>query len=293
MSRSHAKATPVVCLHSSGSSGRQWASLQTVLAPVFDVIAPDLQGYGKMPVWPKGQSLSLQVEADILGCLLQRHDEPVHLVGHSYGAGVAVRMALNHPDRVRSLSLYEPTLFSLLLSETSGPNPVDEVLAVAAKITRCLERDDNRAAARCFVNYWGGDQAWAQLNDGQQERLAQRARKAPADFHALFGAGIDAATLRRLDIPVLCLYGAETRLPARLIAQRLGATLPRIELLRLPAMGHMGPMTHPVIISALIGDFLHRQALRAPKMTAVRSEEEIPHYRAIPGLTLVATGAEP
>lgn len=290
MSAATRNRTPVICLHSSGSSGRQWGALRDHLEGEYTVIAPDLQGYGAKPVWPRGQLLSLELEASLLECLFRQHDEPVHLVGHSYGAAVAVRLALSHPERVRSLALFEPTLFSVLLSETPRPSGVEEVLAVAHALIPLLEAGDTWGAARRFVTYWGGEPAWGRLSEGQRQRLVQRAHKAPADFHALFHAGIDRAALGTLSVPVLCLFGMETRLPARLVAQRLGGAAPDIELLRLPGMGHMGPVTHPAIINALIGEFLRRHEQRVRPGIRIRTEEERPHHRAIPGLTL-APGA--
>lgn len=287
MNRMHEHKRAVVCLHSSASSGRQWASLAQHLGDGYRVIAPDLQGYGSNPPWNRGKSLSLREEAALLESLLLEQDEPVHLVGHSYGASTAMRLALDHPQRVLSLALYEPTLFSLLLTDPARPNGIEEILAVANEVIHRLEAEDPERAARCFVSYWGGSGAWERLTDDQRRRLARRAHKAPADFHALFHAGIDRAAVRELQVPLLCLYGMETRVPARQIARCLGATVPKIELLRLPNMGHMGPMTHPVIVDALIGEFLNRQDRKSASVFGVQSGEAHPRHGAVPGLSRV------
>ena len=52
------------------------------------------------------------------GPVLTRAGSPLALVGHSYGAAVALIAALATPGRVRAMALYEPTLFALLDAET-------------------------------------------------------------------------------------------------------------------------------------------------------------------------------
>lgn len=273
MNRTRSNTTKVMCLHSSGSSGRQWLALAESLGTGYEIDMPDLQGYGGNPVWPKGVSLSLAEEAERLMPLLLASENPVHLVGHSYGGAVALRLALSVPHRVRSLSLYEPTLFSLLLNDPVHRVSTEEIMTVAGDLIACLERDETMRAAQRFVTYWGGGESWAQLSDKQRERLALRAHKAPADFHALFGADITAGELRVLTMPVLCLYGNATRAPARHIAERLRATLPNCELLRLPRLGHMAPMTRPAIVNALISEFLQRQARSFVVDSSARQDE--------------------
>ena len=61
----------VLCLHCSGSSGRQWKPIGAALSARFDVTAPDLLGYGGEPRWPAGTPASLDDEARALAPLLQ------------------------------------------------------------------------------------------------------------------------------------------------------------------------------------------------------------------------------
>ena len=109
----------ILCLHCSGGSGRQWRALTSPLTAHFDVRAPDLIGYLNSGGWPTGARVSLDDEAERLLALLVDTDEPVHLLGHSYGGAVALQMALRWPERIASLTLYEPVRFGLL-SATMG-----------------------------------------------------------------------------------------------------------------------------------------------------------------------------
>ena len=66
--------------------------------------------------------------------IIDRSDGQVHLVGHSYGGGVALRAAVERPDRIASLTLYEPSAFHLLRAMGArAAGALAEILALAAR----------------------------------------------------------------------------------------------------------------------------------------------------------------
>jgi pimeloyl-ACP methyl ester carboxylesterase len=107
----------VVCMHSNASSSGQWRDLLELLAPKYHVLAPDSYGAGKSPDWPSDRIIGLRDEVALMEPVLARAGSPLALVGHSYGAAVALIAALMRPDRVRAMALYEPTLFSVFDAE--------------------------------------------------------------------------------------------------------------------------------------------------------------------------------
>lgn len=95
----------LVLLHGIGSAARSWAHQLAGLADEFRVIAWDAPGYGgSTPVAPERPNASDYAAA--LARLLDALEvEHLHLVGHSLGTVTALRFALQHPERVRSLTL--------------------------------------------------------------------------------------------------------------------------------------------------------------------------------------------
>lgn len=177
----------LLALHCSGSSGRQWGAwLPTLGERCGGVITPELMGYAGNEAWPAGRRVTLDDEAAALAPLLA--EGPVHLLGHSYGAAVALQLALRCPSRVRSLTLYEPVRFGLLLQQQGQPRALGQsVVMVARRIGLDVMAGALDAAAERFVDYWSGIGSWQQMKPAAQQNLAHRMPKVHNEFLALFG----------------------------------------------------------------------------------------------------------
>src|SRR5262245_41628107 len=137
----------VIALHCSGATGQQWQTLTRALGPAFTVTAPDLIGCGDNPHWSGKNPFELIDEARPIVDIVDAWKGPVHLVGHSYGGGVALRLAVERPARIASLSLYEPTAFHVLRTTgEDGQAALEKIRALAAKIGRHVVAGAYRAA---------------------------------------------------------------------------------------------------------------------------------------------------
>jgi pimeloyl-ACP methyl ester carboxylesterase len=92
---------PVIFLHAGIADSRMWEPQVTAFAKQFDVIRPDLRGFGKSELPPKPWS---PVD-DLLALIDDLGLKPVHLIGCSMGGGIAIGFALDHPDRISKLVL--------------------------------------------------------------------------------------------------------------------------------------------------------------------------------------------
>jgi pimeloyl-ACP methyl ester carboxylesterase len=248
MSTLHALHRPdprdaLLCLHSSGGSGRQWSAYVAPLASRFRVVTPDLLGYAGDGRWPSGTPTSLNDEAQALAPLLP--PDGAHLLGHSYGASVALQLALRWPERVKSLTLYEPVRFALLFGEPATETTGETIVGVGRRIGMEVLSGALHAAAARFVDYWSGADAWAALDERRREALARRMPKVQAEFEALFADRVPAAAYRRLAMPVRLLGGTRSPLPVRQVLDRLEANLPNVTRATLAGLGHMGPLEAP------------------------------------------------
>lgn len=265
----------VLLLHSSGSSARQWQGLADSLRPDFRVLAVEFHGHGAMPDWRHAEPMALADDAAIAVPLLKAAGG-AHVVGHSYGAAVAMKLAAEHPRLVHSLAGYEPVAFRLLFDQAGRSREATEVRVAVDAMRDCVAHGDSAAAARIFVEFWSGPGAWQALPAHRQDGVAVRMRSVMRHFDALFGEAFARRALAESGTPMLYLCGARTVPTARRIAQLLRTALPGAHHQELAGMGHMGPVTHPAQVNHRICQFLRAQVLartpQCPKRAAAIEE---------------------
>lgn len=258
MTGRHIQPAPVLLLHSSAGTARQWRAAVAALhaAGVPEVHAVEVHGHGAQPAWSGARPLALADEVALLAPWLRR-PAGVHLVGHSYGGAVALAAALQWPGRVRSLVVYEPVLFSLLREDGTASAPALASLRGAAAAMRDdVQAGRTLAAAQRFVELWSGPLSWQRLEPERRQAVAARMAAVMAQFDALFDAPFAGADFARLHMPLLLLCGARTVAVTRRIARRLRAAVPHARHETPSAMGHMGPITHAEAFNRRLVEFL-------------------------------------
>lgn len=258
--REAGQGTPVLCLHSNASSSGQWRGLMDLLAPHFRVLAPDLLGVGRSAAWPVAAGARLQHEIDALTPLIEGAGERLHLVGHSYGAALALRIALAWPDRVASAVLFEPTAFPLLNQPGPGDPAATGIAAVVTAALAAVDRGDLDTAAQVFIDYWMGPGSWNAMPEARRGPVAASMRPFRQWADALFAEPWSLRDLAALRLPVLLLGGADSPASAADLLPLLARTVPQATLQVLPGLGHMAPVTHPGAVNPLIASFLHAHA---------------------------------
>jgi pimeloyl-ACP methyl ester carboxylesterase len=265
----------VVCIHSNASTSAQWRGLMDLLAPQFRVFAPDSYDAGKSPHWPSDRVIHLWDEVGLIESVLTRAGSPLALVGHSYGAAVALIAALADPGRIRAMALYEPTLFALLDAETPAPNEADGIRKVVAEAGVALDAGNQDAAAERFVDYWTGPGTWTRTPEQRKAPIAASVRNVRRWGHALFTEPTPLKAFGSLDVPVLYMVGKRSTPSAHGVARLLVNALPQVEFVEFENLGHMGPVTHPELVNEAIGQFLERTHHTSSPVESLR-----PVYRA-------------
>ena len=169
---------------------------------------------------------------------------------------MALAAALAAPSRVASLILFEPVLFSVLIAEDPTQPAAREIVAVRDETVAALERGNPHASGARFVDYWMGDGAWALMPAPRREALASAMSGVRAQWDAALREPTPLSAFAALDVPVLYITGSESPASARGVARLLTKTLPHVTTIEVEGAGHMGPVTHPDRVNALIERYL-------------------------------------
>lgn len=219
---------PLVMVHGLliGSLASWYFTAAPTLARRRRVRLYDLRGHGRSERAPSGYDLA-SMAAD-LAALTADLPAPIDLVGHSWGGLVALRFALDHPDRVRRLAVVE------------APLPPAHSAQLAVMLGGVAdEGDDALTPARLIAALPPSLQAAVAGGRRQAERLLQSLQFLALESSLLADLRAEPdfadAALATLRCPVLCAYGDHSAcLPA---GDRLARLLPTARLLVLPG-GH-------------------------------------------------------
>ncbi len=233
---------PVVMLHGLliGSLATWYFTVGALLGRSHRVLLYDLRGHGLSERTPSGYDLPT-MRRDLEAIVDGFARTPITLVGHSYGAAVALAYALAYPTRVAKLVVVEAPLPPSHLDELDGftrRSPEDMVEALPAALKEALGRR-GRQAARLLDSLSFLTMRSSLLDDLRRTE----------DF-----ADADLASLR---CPLLCVYGTRSScLPA---GRRLARVVPGARLEEIEG-GHFLPVEAPGRLGESIERFLRREA---------------------------------
>ncbi|MFI0396059.1 alpha/beta fold hydrolase [Paracoccus jiaweipingae] len=242
---------PALALHCMMGTASYWGPIADHLGGRVSLSAFDFPGHGRSPDWqPAPDGPDYHTAATRLTAALI--DRPLDLIGHSFGATVALRIAVAAPEAVRSLTLIEPTFFA------AAPSPEDE--ALSDRLHAALDRGDNEGAARMFLEIWGQ----IPLDHLPPVMRTRAIAQMPLVSLTRDVMGYDSANLlgpgrlEAVDMPVMMIAGADSPPTVGRIIDALAERLPDVGRATVPDAGHMVPITHPAEVAGLIAVNLDR-----------------------------------
>ena len=244
-------AGPVaLLLHGTGASTHSWRGLAPLLAERFTVIAPDLPGHGFTEL-PRAAQMSLPGMARAVTALVRMLGvTPAVLVGHSAGAAIAMRMAIEErvvPDTLVSIngavmklegsSVVFPAIARFLAFTPVTPWIFSIQASNRGMVDRLLSGTGSRIDPQDALLY---------------ARLFSKPGHVAGALRMMSRWDLGLLELERLRVPVTLVVGSEDRMIPPADAGRAAARLPEASVVTLPGLGHLAHEEDPATLARLI-----------------------------------------
>jgi pimeloyl-ACP methyl ester carboxylesterase len=239
----------LLLLHAGIADRHMWDEhLEPLAAAGCRVVAVDLPGFGDASLGP-GPVAHWE---DVIETMDAFGIERAGLVGNSFGAAVALRVAALHPQRASSLHLFSA-------GTAPEPDPSSELLAAWDAEEEPLAAGDVGRAVEAAVSAWVRPAAPAEVRDriaAMQRRNYELHGSQPEAEHAPDPLEEDPGLLAAITCPTLLAAGDEDMVDFRDAVTDLAAKLPNAETTVIDGCGHLAPLEAPEEFRRLVLDGL-------------------------------------
>jgi 2-hydroxymuconate-semialdehyde hydrolase len=256
------RGRPVLLIHGSGPGVSAWANWRLTLPELTQrarVIAPDMVGFG-FSDRPAGQRYDMEAWVGQAVGLLDALDiARTDLVGNSFGGGLALALAIRHPQRVRRLVLMGavgvPFEITPGLDAVWGYQPSLDAMRSLLDVFAYDRRLVNDELARLRYE--------ASVRPGFQESFAEMF---PAPRQRWVDAMCSAeADIRALPHETLVIHGREDRVIPLANSLTLAQWIPNSQLHVFGHCGHWTQIEHAQRFNRLVGDFFAEPDAEHPR----------------------------
>ena len=249
---------PVVFVHGNNSDYRIWDAHRASIGQRYRVIALTQRYFG-LSSWPDdGRNFSMQVHANDLAAFISAlRLDPVIVVGWSYGGAVSLIMAVQHPELVARLFLYEPGLATFVTDPTAADHAAVDRMQIVGAAKAAANGGDIDGAVQLLmdgVNDRGGD--FRRLPHRVQAVMLESGRTLPLLFAAPPAPSITCEDLGRVGTLVRIAVGEDSRVFYRIASEAAHRCILGSSLIKIPSARHLWPIQNPTAFSQLVLDFL-------------------------------------
>jgi pimeloyl-ACP methyl ester carboxylesterase len=253
------QGAPVVFVHGGFADHRAWEGQREAVAKHYWYIALTQRYFGTAP-WPDGgEKFSLATHADDLAAFVRELKVgSVHVVGWSYGGGIALLLAVQHPELVKSLFVHEPGGIATFVTDAADVKAAGEdrrdMVTPAASASKA---GDTAGAVRLFYDgVTGQPGSFETLPPAVRSMHLDNARTMPLLFAAPPPPAISCAQLGQIKVPVAIAKGELARPAFRIPADTASRCIPGSRLAVVLQGRHTAPATSPAAFNEVLLGFL-------------------------------------
>jgi pimeloyl-ACP methyl ester carboxylesterase len=253
---------PLVLVHGSWIDHHNWDPVVSILAQSFKVLTYDRRGHSQSER-PASPGSIREDGADLAALIEQLALAPAHIVGHSMGGSIVLRLAGERPDLFRSLIVNEPPLMSLLSDGERGHDALQQIAEPITTVVDLLEAGDWEGGARAFVDtIIFGPGAWDSFPPEVKQTVLFNAPTFLDEMHDPEALSIDLDRLSGFSRPVLLTLGDQSPPFFTPIMEKIAGALPQAERKTFVGVGHEPEQTHPQLYANSLIEFCVRATNR-------------------------------
>lgn len=250
-------ARRVLALHCTMAFGGAWGGLAKQMGDQLTLVAPDMPSHGASVDWDEVSDFNDTVYAASLAAM---DEGPMDVIGHSFGAVTALRLAVAHPEKIRSLTVIEPVFFAVALAH--APEAMGAHDENARPFFEAIQAGDRETAARKFNKMWSTEAPnWDKLPERTRAAMVRAIHVVP-DTHAFLyddTAGLLAdGALNSVQVPTLVMRGALAHPAIAAVNDGLARIMPNADQSVIEGAGHMAPISHPALVADALRGFFER-----------------------------------
>jgi pimeloyl-ACP methyl ester carboxylesterase len=238
-------AVPLVLVHGSWNSHHAWDLVVPRLVDSFRILTYDRRGHSQSE-GATGQGSVREDVADVAALIEHLGLVPAWVVGNSFGASIALRLAGERPGLFRGLLAHEPPLFSLLGNDPALAPLLAEVRQRIGAVVGRIASGDHAGAAEQFVESVAlGPGTWVQVPPDVRHTFIENAPTFLDEASDPEALGFDLDWVRGFSRPALLTLGDQSPPTFAPVVAKLAEAFPRVEVVTLPGAGHIPHVTHP------------------------------------------------
>jgi pimeloyl-ACP methyl ester carboxylesterase len=251
---------PLVLVHGSWVSRRNWDPVVPSLAESFRVLRYDRRGHSESDRPTVPGSVRDDV-ADLAALIAHFGLAPAWVAGNSFGGSITLRLASEHPDLLRGIMAHEPPLFSLLQDDPTATPMLEEVYARVSAVVQRIDSGDYAGAAEQFVDTVAiGPGSWAQFPPEMQQELIENAPTFLDEAHDPEQLAIDPVRIKTFSGPSLISTGGQSPPVFAPVITKIAEVLPDAEFVTFPDAGHIPHISHPDVYVEAITNFVRKNS---------------------------------